>query len=90
MITSTRRELLQVIAEISEFVPEVRLGQLVANLCMLADSPYNGSVWDTEDEEMLAAARKHLERWRARQNAPTPAAVDVDIHTASLPQVPSA
>jgi hypothetical protein len=28
----------------------------------------NESIWDMEDEELLAAARKHLEEWRARRN----------------------
>ena len=35
MMNSTRQELLEVIAAIGEFVPEVRLGQLVANLSSL-------------------------------------------------------
>jgi hypothetical protein len=89
MITSTRQELLQVIAEISEFVPEVRLGQLIANLSCLAPGPFAGSVWDVEDEEMLEGARQHLEHWRARSNPLAPPAVDIDTNAASLPQVPS-
>ena len=86
MINSTRQQLLQVIAEISEFVPEVRLGQLVANLSSLARGPANGSVWDTEDEDMLEAARKHLERWQARRNISIPANVELDTGPALLPQ----
>jgi hypothetical protein len=88
MITSTRRELLQILAELSEFIPDVRLGQLVANLSYLARGPSNASVWDAEDEEMLEAARKHLDQWRARRNVSVPAATDIDLHPASQPQVP--
>lgn len=89
MISSTRQELLRVLAELSEFMPEVRLGQLVINLSVLAGGPSKGSVWDTEDEEMLEAARKHLERWRARYGTPVPANVELDMASASLPQVPN-
>jgi hypothetical protein len=69
MITPVRQEVLQVLAELSEVVPEVRLGQLIANLSYLARGLANESIWDMEDEELLQAARKHLEQWRARRGA---------------------
>ena len=53
----------------SEVCPEVRLGQLIANLSYLARDLSNESVWDVEDEELLEAARKHLQEWRARRGA---------------------
>jgi hypothetical protein len=36
MIDPVRQEILQVLGELSEVVPEVRLGQLLANLSYLA------------------------------------------------------
>ena len=67
MISPVRREVLQVLAELSDVCPEVRFGQLIANLSYLARGLSNESVWDMEDEELLEAARKHLEQWRARR-----------------------
>jgi hypothetical protein len=69
MINPIRQEVLKVIAELSDLVPEVRLGQLIANLSYLARGLANESIWDMEDEELLAAARKHLEEWRSRRGA---------------------
>jgi len=68
MINPVRQEVLQVLAEISELAPEVRLGQLIANLSYLARGLSNEAIWDMEDDELLAAARKHLEEWRARRD----------------------
>lgn len=70
MIGPVRREVLQVLAELSEVAPEVRLGQLMANLSYLARGLSNEAIRDMEDEELLAAAREHLEQWRARRGAP--------------------
>lgn len=65
MINPVRQEALRLLAELSEACPEVRLGQLMANLSYLARGLSNESIWDMEDEELLQAARKHLEQWRA-------------------------
>ena len=64
MTTQVREEILRVLSELSELCPEVRFGQLMANLSYLAKGPANGAIWDLEDEELLAAARKHLEERR--------------------------
>ena len=69
MSDTVRQELLRVLAELSEVCPEVRLGQLIANLSYLARGLSNESIWDVEDEELLDAARKHLQEWRARRDA---------------------
>lgn len=71
MTTQVRQEILQVLSELSETCPEVRLGQLIANLSYLAKGPTNEAIWDLEDEELLAAARKHLED-RRKNEAPRP------------------
>ena len=69
MTTPVRQEALQVLAELSELVPEVRLGQMIVNLSYLARGLANESIWDMEDDELLTVARKHLEEWRARRGA---------------------
>jgi hypothetical protein len=69
MITPVRQQVLQTLAEISEFAPEVRLGQLIANLSYLARGLSNEAIWDMEDGELLAAAKKHLEEWRSRRGS---------------------
>jgi hypothetical protein len=67
MMSPVRQEVLQVLAELSEVCPEVRLGQLMANFSYLARGLSNESIWDMEDEELLEAARKYLEQWRAHR-----------------------
>lgn len=66
MTNDTRRELLNVLSEISEQCPEVRLGQLIANLGTLAKGPTVEAIWDVEDEELLKAAKRQLEVFRGR------------------------
>jgi hypothetical protein len=56
----TRAELLKVVAELGHFRPEWRLGQTLANIAMTAGRHEPAAVWNMEDEEALAAARKLL------------------------------
>jgi hypothetical protein len=60
MITAQRREILQLLERLSELTPDVRFGQLIANLSYLAVAPTNEAIWDMEDEQLLAAIRKHI------------------------------
>ena len=61
-------ELLGVLSELRVLFPDWRLGQLVANLALAAGR--EGAVWEVEDEELLAAARRLIERNRTRQGTP--------------------
>jgi len=67
MTTPVRKDILHTLAELSECSPEVRFGQLIANLSYLAKGPTHEAIWDVEDEELLAAARKHLEERRKKE-----------------------
>ena len=69
MTNETRRELLRVLDELSVQCPDVRFGQLMANLAILAKGPTVEAIWDAEDEELLQAARRQLEIFRARHTA---------------------
>jgi hypothetical protein len=71
MTNETRRELLRVLDELSAQCPDVRFGQLLANLATLAKGPTVEAIWDVEDEELLQAARRQLEIFRARHTAVT-------------------
>lgn len=57
--TSTPRSgLVQAIAEVAALCPEMRMGQLVVNLATLARGPHKESIWDVEDDKLLAVARQ--------------------------------
>jgi hypothetical protein len=60
MITAQRQEILQLLVRLSELTPDVRFGQLIANLSYLTIGPTNEAIWDMEDEQLLAAIRKHI------------------------------
>ena len=60
MIDPVRQNLLAVLAELSAACPEMRFGQLIANLSTLARGLSPEGLWDAEDDELLAAARKQL------------------------------
>ena len=64
MIDSVRQEVLKVLADLSDLCPQIRLGQLMANLSYQARGASNESIWDMEDDELLAAAREHLLQMR--------------------------
>jgi len=57
MNSVSRTELFAALAELARRHPDWRLGQLVANVAGWADE----TVWDVEDEHLLAAARTHLD-----------------------------
>jgi hypothetical protein len=66
MILSQTDELLEVVSELRLLFPDWRMGQLVANLVTAAGGIDAGAIWDMEDEKLLAAARRLIERNRGR------------------------
>lgn len=58
MINQQRADLLAAITELCRRYPNWRFGQLVANVAGRADQEF----WDVEDEQLLEAARLHLEQ----------------------------
>lgn len=55
-LEETRTKLLDALAEVSRLRPQLRLGQLVANLATTAGPLESGGVWELDDGEVLAAA----------------------------------
>jgi hypothetical protein len=60
---STRIQLLECLTELSALRPEWRLGQMLANIAMMAGRTDSGAVWELEDEEALAAARELIHQY---------------------------
>jgi hypothetical protein len=67
MSTTATDELVESISELRVLFPDWRMGQLVANLVMAAGGTDGGAIWDMEDDRLLAAARRLIERNRGRQ-----------------------
>lgn len=67
MIDPTRREILEALERLSTLAPDVRFGQLIANLSYLAIGPTNEAIWDMEDAQLLEAIRQHIADLSQRQ-----------------------
>jgi hypothetical protein len=80
MINTTRRELLDLIEQLSDACPEYRFGQLVMNLAFLAREDGDRRASDLEDADFLDAARTHLADWKVRHEEAASAA----RHTSTL------
>ncbi len=65
MIPEDRSALFEALAELCRRYPSWRFGQLVSNVAGWADL----DTWDIEDEELLAAARAHLDQSADREAA---------------------
>jgi hypothetical protein len=67
MNNSTRTELLHLLADLGAEAPDLRFGQLVANLATLAQGAKMEAIWDAEDHELIAAAQRLLSRYQERK-----------------------
>jgi hypothetical protein len=70
MIPPTQREALDVLAEVCEMSPHVRLGQLLAHLGFLGEDQTGRSLGDIDDEQFLAVLYHHRAELAARQPEP--------------------
>jgi hypothetical protein len=67
MISSTQREALAVLTEVCDLSPDVRLGQLLAHLGFLGEDQTGRSLWDIDDEQLLAILYHHRAELVGRQ-----------------------
>ena len=67
MNNQQRADLLAAIAELCQRYPDWRLGQLVANVAGWADQ----GIWDVEDQQLLEAARLHLQQSAPSETTPS-------------------
>lgn len=58
MIEPTRQEILDRLARLSELAPDMRFGQLIANLAFIAAGPWDQTLWDLEDDKLIGAIRQ--------------------------------
>jgi hypothetical protein len=58
MIEPTRQEILDRLTRLSELAPDMRFGQLIANLAFMAAGPWDQTLWDLEDETLIGAIRQ--------------------------------
>jgi hypothetical protein len=59
-----RAELFDVLAELRSRYPDWRFGQLIANVADWADQ----QLWDIEDDQLIAAAKEHLQSVGAKES----------------------
>jgi hypothetical protein len=60
--SDTRSELFAALQELSEVIPEMRSGQLMAAVGELCSDLHGRGLWDAEDDELLEAV------WQFRRN----------------------
>ena len=72
MIDPVRQEILRQLQHLSERAPELRFGQMIADLAFLAKGPWDQSLWDLEDEEFLEAIEQQLSDLSRRAHEAAP------------------
>ena len=60
-MTSRTKEILEALEALSERYPEMRFGQMVANVAQWAVGPSRSAVWGVEDEAFLEAIERQLQ-----------------------------
>ena len=59
MTTPTQAEALALFAELCDQSPDVRLGQLLAHVGFLGEDQTGRTLWDIDDEQLLAVLYHH-------------------------------
>ncbi len=70
MIPPTTTEALSVLTELCALSPDVRLGQLLAHLGFLGEDQTGRTLWDIDDEQLLAVLHHHRGELVARIESP--------------------
>jgi hypothetical protein len=71
MTPTTQHELLETLSCLWKLSPDVRFGQLLANLGFLVEDQTDQSLWDVEDEALLKVMEKHRDALSRRHAAET-------------------
>jgi hypothetical protein len=65
MIPATQHELIEKLRDLQQWSPEVRFGQLLANLGFLVEDQTDQALWDVEDARLLEVMEKHrVDLWQ--------------------------
>jgi hypothetical protein len=59
MIPPAQQTILRNLASLCELSPEIRVGQLLAQLGFLAEDLCDRTLWDIEDADLLQVIEKH-------------------------------
>ena len=65
---TNQREILTLLAEVWALASDVRLGQLMAHLGFLGEDRTGWTLWDIDDDELLAVLTQHRDELLARTN----------------------
>lgn len=68
-MTSERRQVLDILTELSTLHPEMRMGQWMTMFATFARGPEAGAIYDVEDEELIPVMKSFLEKRRAEAAA---------------------
>jgi hypothetical protein len=63
-----KQEILRALEAMCQRYPEMRFGQMVANISSWAMGPKSESVWDVEDDAFLKATLDHLSSDKPNSN----------------------
>ena len=66
MIRTIQADLIARLADLHELSPDVRFGQLLANLGFLVEDQTDRTLWDVEDADLLAVMEKHQDELARR------------------------
>jgi len=70
MTTQSSQELLDRLAVVRRLCPEMRFGQLIAIIGLLAEDETGRNLWDIEDEEFAAAVERFANDLSHREQEP--------------------
>ena len=90
MISPIQQTIVEKLLALCDLSPDIRFGQLLANLGFLSEEFENQSLWDIEDEPLLNVIEIHLAQLRQRHAAIAQQAVqpDTDKAAASRSAIP--
>jgi hypothetical protein len=69
MTPATQHDLIEKLSDLHQLSPDVRFGQLLANLGFLVEDQTDQSLWDIDDALLLAVMEKHRVDLLQRQRA---------------------
>ena len=72
-MTPERREVLEILGELSELHPDMRMGQWMTMFASMARGSTDAAIYDAEDDDLVPVMRRFLESRRAARRAETAA-----------------
>lgn len=69
MIDPQRQVILDKLERLSKLAPDLRFGQMIANLANLSAGPFDQTLWDLEDEQLILGVDQFLADLERRQQS---------------------